>query len=179
MVRHVGIKKQKALNRCKQEVLKKIIKKTEKRQKKGTKQALPGIVVDIDGVVYRGKELIGDPAAVIRRVFTPVGDQKIPFVFLTNGGACTEQQKADELNKKIGLTGDDGIRIQHEHINLCSTIFFDPAFDKYKDQFVLVDSFSYDDGALAYSYGFKKCISVIELCSLYPDLSTTAIYDCL
>ena len=67
--------------------------------------------MDIDGVVYRGKELIGDPAAVIRRVLTPVGDQKIPFVFLTNGGACTEQQKADELNKKIGLTDDDGVRI--------------------------------------------------------------------
>ena len=126
MVRHVGIKKQKALNRCKQDLLNKIIKKTEKRQKKGTKQALPGIVADIDGVVVRGEDKIGEPAAVIRRVFTPVGDQKIPFMFLTNGGGCTEQQKADQLNRKIGLTDDDGVRIQHEHITLCTTIFFDP-----------------------------------------------------
>ncbi len=54
MVRHVGIKKQKALDRKKKEVLNKIIKKTEKRQKKGTKKALPGIVSDIDGVLVRG-----------------------------------------------------------------------------------------------------------------------------
>ncbi len=103
MVRHQAIKKQKALDRLKQQALKKIIKKPAKHQNKGAKQALPGIVSDIDGVLYRGKELIGDPLSVIRRVFSPVGDKKIPFTFLTNGGGCTEQQKADELNKKIGF----------------------------------------------------------------------------
>jgi len=55
-------------------LLNKIIKKSEKRQKKGTKQALPAIVSDIDGVVVRGEDKIGEPAAVIRRVFKPVGD---------------------------------------------------------------------------------------------------------
>ncbi len=179
MVRHQAIKKQKALDRLKQQAIKKIIKKPAKHQKKGAKQALPGIVSDIDGVVVRGKDLIGDPACVIRRVFSPVDNCKIPFTFLTNGGGCTEQQKADELNKKIGFSSDDADRIQNEHVILCHTIFFDPAFDKYKDQFVVVDSFSYDDGALAYSYGFKKCISVIELCSLYPDLSPPSTFDCL
>jgi len=79
----------------------------------------------------------------------------------------------------MGLNGDDGVKIQQEHMNLCTTIFFQPSFDKYKDDFVLVDSFSSDDSALACTYGFKKCISVVELCSLYPDLSPSAMHDCL
>ena len=36
---------------------------------------------------------------------------------------------------------------------------------------VLVDGMSSDDVGLALSYGFKKVISVLELCSLYPDIS--------
>lgn len=66
MVRHQAIKKQKAFNRLKQEVLKKTIKKPEKR--KENKRGLPAIVCDIDGVVVLGKQKIGTADVALRRV---------------------------------------------------------------------------------------------------------------
>lgn len=98
---------------------------------------------------------------------------------MTNGGGCTEKQKADELNYKLGFKADDESRIREEHVILCTTIFNDAAFSKYKESFVLVESFSRDDGELAASYGFKKYITVVELCALYPEISPASIFDCL
>ena len=62
---------------------------------------------------------------------------------------------------------------------LCSTVLNDPAFNKYKNEWVVVESFSADDAALAASYGFKKAITMHELCALYPTLCPVSIYDCL
>tara|TARA_B110000285_G_C15053948_1_gene578507 strand:- start:1083 stop:1262 length:180 start_codon:yes stop_codon:yes gene_type:complete len=58
---------------------------------------LPAIVFDIDGVVHKGPELVGDSPHVVTSLFNEgygVQKNKIPFVFLTNGGMKTEDEKA-------------------------------------------------------------------------------------
>lgn len=60
---------------------------------------------------------------------------------------------------------------------LCHTPFFGSEFDKYRDEFILIDGYSKDDIGLAHHYGFKKAISVLELLALYPKASPTAILD--
>jgi hypothetical protein len=79
----------------------------------------------------------------------------------------------------MGFGKEDPCRIQPDHVLLCTTVLKDPAFDKYKNEWVIVESFSMDDAALAASYGFKKAITMHELCALYPTLCPVSIYDCL
>ncbi len=50
---------------------------------------LPGIVCDIDGVIYKGKEAVGNSTKVLPKILAPreeLGGKNIPFIFLTNGG---------------------------------------------------------------------------------------------
>jgi ribonucleotide monophosphatase NagD (HAD superfamily) len=57
---------------------------------------LPGILSDIDGVVYRGGHEIGNSRKVIdfllNRTFH--GGKHIPFALLTNGGGISEDERA-------------------------------------------------------------------------------------
>lgn len=70
------------------------------------KQRLPAIVSDIDGVVYSGGPCCGDSPHVVSSLLLEgygKNKKKIPFVFLTNGGMVTEDEKAESLNKKMNL----------------------------------------------------------------------------
>jgi hypothetical protein len=78
------------------------------------------------------------------------------------------------LNHALGVS-----EITPEHVMLCTTILHDPRFEIYKNKWVVVESFSYDDAALAAQYGFKKYLTMHELCALYPTLCPVSIYDCL
>ena len=57
---------------------------------------LPGILSDIDGVVYRGGEAIPGSANVIRSIYKPFEHPEsprallLPFTLLTNGGGEPE-----------------------------------------------------------------------------------------
>ena len=78
--------------------------------------------MDIDGVVYRGRDLIPSAKEVhslvllviaiidlellqtLRKISGMVSSHpKIPFVFLTNGGGVTEQVRAQELSKMLDV----------------------------------------------------------------------------
>eukprot|EP00904_Undaria_pinnatifida_P009049 jgi/Undpi1/5274/HiC_scaffold_2.g00555.m1 len=54
---------------------------------------------DIDGVLVRGRDVL--PGA--RDSLRALEDAGVPFVFVTNGGGCTEESKAKELTKKLGV----------------------------------------------------------------------------
>ncbi|KAG5181341.1 HAD-like domain-containing protein [Tribonema minus] len=54
---------------------------------------------DIDGVLVRGKDEIPGAAETLRKL----EQLRVPLIFLTNGGGCTEAQKAAELAKKFGI----------------------------------------------------------------------------
>ncbi len=60
------------------------------------KRVLPAILSDIDGVVYRGGQQIGNSRRVIHALLNQeVGPrQTIPFALLTNGGGIPEEERA-------------------------------------------------------------------------------------
>ncbi|CAN0260139.1 unnamed protein product, partial [Discosporangium mesarthrocarpum] len=54
---------------------------------------------DIDGVLVRGPSLV--PGA--RESLAALTEASVPFIFVTNGGGCTEREKAEELTEKLGV----------------------------------------------------------------------------
>ena len=71
----------------------------------GQQQCLParrvkvGIVFDIDGVLLRGRNVIPTAQKAIHKL----KDSNIPFIYLTNGGCETEEQKAEKLKERLGV----------------------------------------------------------------------------
>lgn len=63
------------------------------------------MVLDIDGVVVKGRSVIGNSPSVIRALLEPYTERRvsIPFAMMTNGGGLPEPEKAEDINKKIGL----------------------------------------------------------------------------
>jgi HAD superfamily hydrolase (TIGR01456 family) len=57
------------------------------------------VCFDIDGVLLKGKVLLPGARESLRRLH----DSKVPFIFVTNGGGCTEAEKAAELSRKFDL----------------------------------------------------------------------------
>jgi HAD superfamily hydrolase (TIGR01456 family) len=107
---------------------------------------IKAVVLDIDGVVMRGKSAI--PAAA--PALTRLRREGVPFIFLTNGGGVKEAQKAVELSNAIGL------EIRGEEMILCHTPFRD--FHQFKNvQNLVIGSRKSLD--VAKSYGFQAAVS--------------------
>jgi hypothetical protein len=140
-------------------------KTKNKEHSKKKKKTLPAIFCDIDGVVLKGiganPILIGNSHKSIRRVLAPVRGgslPSLPFTFMTNGGAVTEQAKCDSLNKLFGLDAKKEPALTNAHVNVCHTVFGSEQIQsEFADKFVLVDS-SCKTGSseveLAMTYGF-------------------------
>lgn len=136
-----------------------------------SKVRLPGILSDIDGVVYRGGSEIGSSASVIKALLNqPARDKcRVPFALLTNGGGIPEGERADYINKVIGLKA--GRVLTREDMILCHTPFRgESLLYKYRDSYVLVSGLGRMID-LAQLYGYKKAIDIEELFSLYPQLA--------
>ena len=110
-----------------------------------------GVVIDCDGVLYRGSKTIPGAKAAIKKL----QKAKIPHVFLTNGGGMTEAQKAKEVSGKLGVS------IREEQVILSHTPFRELA-KQYAASRVLVLG---HDGCLgiAKSYGFRDVVSPQQL----------------
>lgn len=68
-----------------------------------------GFLIDMDGVIYRGKQLI--PGA--ERFIAGLRERDIPFAFLTNNSQRTRRDVATRLNRM-------GIQADEEHIFTCA-----------------------------------------------------------
>ena len=86
---------------------------------------LPGILSDIDGVVYRGGHEIGNSRKVIQRLLNnTVNGVKVPFALLTNGGGIPEDERAEHINEVINLHAEKNMRnLQAEDLIVCHTPF--------------------------------------------------------
>lgn len=62
-------------------------------------------MLDIDGVIVKGRQVIGNSPHVIRALLEPYSERRValPFALMTNGGGLPEPEKADDINKRIGL----------------------------------------------------------------------------
>lgn len=68
-----------------------------------------GFLIDMDGVIYRGHELIPGATEFIRRLL----HQRIPFLFLTNNSQRTRRDVATKLERL-------GISVEESHIFTCA-----------------------------------------------------------
>lgn len=68
-----------------------------------------GYLIDMDGVIYRGHELIPGADRFIRSL----RDSKVPFLFLTNNSQRTRRDVATRLERL-------GIDVEEEHVFTCA-----------------------------------------------------------
>ena len=74
------------------------------------KRGLPIVISDIDGVAFLGSRAIPGLKEGLQRVNSTVGtsSKTVPFMFLSNGGGCSEAEKAALMNKVSGLVSENG-----------------------------------------------------------------------
>lgn len=68
-----------------------------------------GFLIDMDGVIYRGSELIPGAQQFINQLL----DEEVPFLFLTNNSQRTRRDVTTKLNRM-------GVPIQEKHVFTCA-----------------------------------------------------------
>lgn len=100
---------------------------------------------------------------------SPTHKANLPFALLTNGGGIPEHEKAQEMNRRLGISEDDQAKLSSDNLILCHTPLRDPDIIKeYEDRYVLVTG-KYDELRVAQYYGYKKVIHVEELAAVFHD----------
>jgi ribonucleotide monophosphatase NagD (HAD superfamily) len=160
------------------------------RRMSGRLPRLPGVALDIDGVLRKGSLPLKNAAAAIRLLKTPVSalahsqsqsvptsksgepEMRLPVVLMTNGGGYLEDLKANETNRILGLSKRHE-QLQAEDMILCHTPLRELA-PLYRDKHVIVAGLG-DVLSLAVDYGFKKALTLDEYSALLPQLSRLSI----
>ena len=130
--------------------------------------------MDIDGVLVKGRSVIGHSPSVLHSLLLPYTEKnlQIPFALMTNGGGIPEPAKAEDMNRRLGLPieGAGGeLKLHGDHMILCHTPLRDPELIKrYGEKHVIVTG-TYEELEVALVYGYKKAIHVEELAAFYND----------
>ncbi len=140
-----------------------------------SKLRVPGILCDIDGVLYRGKKAINRSPHALKCLLSEHKDEssgsnfKLPFFLLTNGGGILEKDRANTVNR-IMFEPEDKFpaRVQGEQMILCHTPLKGVAH-QYGDKHVLVAGYG-DLINVAKDHGFTKAVLVEELFALLPEI---------
>jgi NagD protein len=85
------------------------IKKIDPERERTTHLMKQGYLIDMDGVIYRGHELIPGAKEFIRLLV----DNKIPFIFMTNNSQRTRRDVATKVQRM-------GIPAEEHHIFTCA-----------------------------------------------------------
>eukprot|EP00069_Balaena_mysticetus_P014990 bmy_08987T0 len=120
-----------------------------------------GFLLDIDGVLVRGHQVIPAAREAFRRLVDPQGQLRVPVVFVTNAGNILQCSKAQELSALLGLQVEpDQVILSHSPMKL---------FSQHHDKRMLVSG----QGPLvenARTLGFKHVVTVDELRAAFPVL---------
>lgn len=117
-----------------------------------------GVVLDIDGVVYRSHQKIEGSDTAIKLL----QKLKIPFIFMTNGGGVTEEVKAKILSEYLNCEiSADQIVLAHSPIRFLAPL--------YANSTVLVAGPPECEN-VARAYGFKNPISIQRFQCEHPEL---------
>ncbi len=106
--------------------------------------ARKAIALDIDGVVLKGGKVIPGAKEAISRLV----QEKVPFIFITNGGGIIESEKAELLTHKLDIP------IEVEQVLQCHTPY-QSLVSKYGNSPILVLG-KPSCLEVARSYGFQK-----------------------
>ncbi|MXQ92490.1 hypothetical protein E5288_WYG001068 [Bos mutus] len=120
-----------------------------------------GLLLDIDGVLVRGHQVIPAAQEAFRRLLDPQGQLRVPVVFVTNAGNISQCSKAEELSAQLGFQVEpDQVILSHSPMKL---------FSQHHDRRMLVSG----QGPLvenARALGFKHLVTVDELRAAFPVL---------
>ena len=148
---------------------------------KNIRNILPGIALDISGVLKAGKVPIEGAREVLNLLTTPLcklnslrfGKMNfhLPFVLLSNGGGVLEEDKAEELNELFKLDKDH--KLTKQQIILSNTPFKEMV-NLYSTKNILLSG-SGNISKIAESYGFRDSLTLEEYSCLFPQLCLLAI----
>ncbi|KAF2679486.1 cat eye syndrome critical region protein 5 precursor [Lentithecium fluviatile CBS 122367] len=114
---------------------------------------------DIDGVLVRSSDAL--PRA--HKSLSYLQSERIPFIFLTNGGGKHEQERVDDLSKKLDIPIDTSMFVQSH------TPFAD--MGEYKNKTVMVVGGDEDRcRVVAEKYGFKTVVTPGDILVAYPEV---------
>lgn len=117
-----------------------------------------GFVLDIDGVLLRGKEIIEGSDEALQHLTT----LKIPFVLMTNNGGKTEAAKAAELSDILQCNiHPDQVLLSHTPMSLLAS--------RYANEDVLIGG-PLPCVEVAKGYGFKRAKSLLQYQAEHPEL---------
>ena len=117
------------------------------------------LALDIDGVFLRGKRVLDFAIRTVDRI----KKENTPFIFITNGGGISEEQKAREMSEKLQT------EILPSQILLSHTPFKKYA-KKYAEKRVLVLGREPECVEVAKMYGFKRAVSVRSIHGEFEDI---------
>uniref|UniRef100_UPI00398ED8E0 haloacid dehalogenase-like hydrolase domain-containing 5 n=1 Tax=Pristiophorus japonicus TaxID=55135 RepID=UPI00398ED8E0 len=129
----------------------------------GTAESQPsfGLLVDIDGVLVRGRTPIPAARKAFKKLVNFKGEFLVPVVFVTNSGNCLRQAKADQLTRVLGVSiSQDQVMMSHSPMRM---------FKRYHDKCVLVSG----QGPvmdIAKCIGFTRIITMEMLRDAFPLL---------
>jgi HAD superfamily hydrolase (TIGR01456 family) len=117
-----------------------------------------GVVLDIDGVVLLGKEIIEGSDEAVRQMTA----LRIPFLLMTNGGGKTEADKAKELSDILQCDiHADQVLLAHTPMSLLAP--------RYENEIVLIGG-PPASVEVAKGYGFKRAKSFLQFQAEHPEL---------
>ncbi|XP_061687635.1 haloacid dehalogenase-like hydrolase domain-containing 5 isoform X7 [Syngnathoides biaculeatus] len=120
-----------------------------------------GILLDVDGVLLRGGSVIPAARRAFRKLLDADGRFLLPVVFVTNAGSCQPQRKAQQLSALLDVRiSPDQVVLSYSPLRMLSS---------FHDKCVLVSGQG-PVSDIARSLGFKKVVSVEQLCRQHPLL---------
>ncbi|XP_054442666.1 haloacid dehalogenase-like hydrolase domain-containing 5 isoform X2 [Pteronotus mesoamericanus] len=120
-----------------------------------------GFLLDIDGVLVRGHQVIPAALEAFRRLLDAQGQLRVPVVFVTNAGNILQHDKAQELSALLGFRVEpDQVILSHSPLKL---------FSQFHGKRMLASG----QGPLvenARALGFENVVTVDELRMAFPTL---------
>ncbi|XP_071922539.1 mitochondrial hydrolase YKR070W isoform X2 [Coffea arabica] len=128
-----------------------------------------GIAFDIDGVILRGQNPIGNSPAALKRLYHDYsGNLKIPFLFLTNGGGTPESRRAFEMSQLLGVKILPSQVVQGHSC-------FRSLLKRFKNDFIVATGKGEPELVMS-EYGFRNVISLDDYASYFDNIDPVAQY---
>ncbi|KAH6928202.1 hypothetical protein HPB50_012578 [Hyalomma asiaticum] len=120
-----------------------------------------GLLLDIDGVIVRGRKVISHAVKAFQKLVDSKGRFRVPTIFVTNAGNSRRQDKADQLSKWLGVhITEQQVVMSHSPLRM---------FQQFHDKHCLISG----QGPIvdiAHGLGFRKVSTIDHLRSHFPLL---------
>ncbi|CAL8382875.1 unnamed protein product [Boreogadus saida] len=124
-------------------------------------RACAGLLVDVDGVLLRGRSVIPAARRVFQRLQDAAGHFRLPVVFVTNAGSCLRHNKAQQLSDMLGIkVTPDQVLLSHGPLQM---------FQSFHEKCVLVSGQG-PVADIAQDLGFTNVITIDQLREQHPLL---------